>query len=101
MEAAAKHPEAIVLLPVAAVVEGIALAVRANSENKKPSNGMISMSLPAVQSDPLAYRHWQDPDDWVAACDGPMMCGEHEHFSCAGTPGNCYCDCVGNLAINP
>ena len=94
LEAAAQNPAALVFLPVAAVAE---IATAASKENRKPSNGMVTMSLPNPANAPLANRYWDDPNDWVADCDGPMMCGDHEHFSCAGTPGDCYCDCVGSL----
>ena len=97
LEAAAANPAALVFLPVAAAAEVIG---RVAKENRKPSTGMVSVSVPTPANAPLAYRYWEDPNDWVAECDGPMLCSEHEHFSCTGTPGDCYCDCVGSLVAS-
>lgn len=94
MDAAAFDPRALALLPVAAAAQVLGAAAK---ENRKPSNGMINVLPASAQAHPLAYRHWDDPDDWIAECDGPILCGEHEHFSCTGTPGDCFCDCVGNF----
>ena len=100
LRAAADNPAALAFLPLAAAAEVIGAAAK---ESSKPSTGMVSVSVPSQTNAPLAFRDWQDPDDWIAACDGPMLCAEHEHFSCSGTPGDCYCDCVGSslLASRP
>ena len=94
-KAAASDPAALaVILPLAIGAE-IARAA-AKRENAKPSNGMLTVTPGGATANPLAFRDWRDPDDWVAACDGPMLCGDQEHFQCSGEPGNCYCDCVGD-----
>ncbi|MBW2452936.1 MAG: hypothetical protein JRI68_00400 [Deltaproteobacteria bacterium] len=36
---------------------------------------------------------WQDPDDWVATCEGPLFCPDHKHFVCTGEPDACSCLC--------
>ncbi len=94
LEAAAANPAALVFLPVAAAAEVIG---RIAKEDRKPATGMVSISAPTQVNAPLAYRYWEDSADWVAECAGPMMCGGFERFWCTGTPGDCYCDCVGSL----
>lgn len=98
LRAAADNPAALAFLPVAAAAEVIGAAAK---ESRKPSTGMLTFTPAAGNPGPLAYRDWQDPDDWVAACDGPMLCSEHEQFACTGTPGDCCCDCVGTSSTPP
>ncbi len=95
-KAAAFDPAALAMVPVALAAQAITAAGR---EDQTPSNGMINV-LPNSFG-PQSSRDWDDPDDWVAECDGPMLCSEHEQFACSGVPGDCFCDCVPSTAINP
>jgi hypothetical protein len=76
---------AVALLPVALVIDGALLAMLANSSS--------GPSGPSAFPSPRVSVNWQDPQNWVASCDGPLLCAEHEEFLCLGSPGNCTCSC--------
>jgi hypothetical protein len=82
----ANSPEALVLLPVAMTFDliGLAAAGAARSNLRSPPGGP-----------PPNYANlgFQDPDDWVGECAGPLWCDEHEQFVCEGRPGDCDCWC--------
>ncbi len=82
INAGAQDPAALALLPVALIGDVIGMAL-----------GDDGGSDPVVAAAPN-HRHWQDPDDWVGSCDGPLMCPSHKLFACSGAPGDCHCECV-------
>lgn len=82
LEASAKDPTALAFLPVALIGDLIGAAIDGGGGGAT-----------AVAADPR-HRHWQDPDDWVGSCDGPLMCPPHKVFACSGASGDCYCECV-------
>jgi hypothetical protein len=85
VQSAADEPAVLAALPFTLLIDafGAALGV-------KPSR--------ATTPPPAAPIHWDDPDDWVAACAGPLHCPDHRHFVCEGVPGDCNCDCVVSTA---
>lgn len=44
--------------------------------------------------DPISpLRYWQDPDDWVGQCPGPLNCPSYQIMHCRGVAGHCRCSC--------
>jgi len=75
---------AMALLPLTLTFDAIHLGIlsagsgRRSSAAAPPANPMVG---------------WQDPDDWVGSCAGPLFCPDHKHFVCTGTPDACACEC--------
>jgi hypothetical protein len=76
---------ALMLLPLTLTFDAIHLAI-ASALGGKGNRGAGPVINPALG--------WHDPDDWVATCEGPLLCPEHRHFQCTGQPHECTCSCV-------
>lgn len=87
LQAGADDPRAFALLPVAVLGDLIAAAAGDSASS--------SSAPPTPDPSPAS---WEDPDDWVAACDGPILCEAPKSFVCYGVPGDCYCACSVNVA---
>lgn len=84
MQAGADNPRAFAALPFALVGDLIAAAASGGSSASAPPD-------PSLLS-------WEDPDDWIAECEGPSLCHAPESFVCYGEPDDCHCACSMNVA---
>lgn len=53
-------------------------------------------SAVSVGADPdpvSAMRYWEDPDDWLVDCPGPLDCPPYQVMTCWGGPDRCRCSC--------
>lgn len=75
------QPEALALVPFALMFDAF-------------TAGIASAGCGAATYTPnYAMLDWQDPDDWVGDCAGPLMCPSHAHFVCEGRARTCNCWC--------
>jgi hypothetical protein len=88
IQAGAEDPRALVLLPVAIIGDLIAHGLSGDDKASKPVSPPPDPSLAT----------WQDPDDWLASCDGPLLCKAPRQMSCYGGPGDCFCACEMEIA---
>ena len=88
MQAGGDDPRAFAALPIAVIGDLIAAAA---------SGGSSSAGSSTPPPDP-SLLSWEDPDDWIAECEGPSLCRAPESFVCYGEPGDCHCACSMNVA---
>ena len=81
VQAGADDPRAFALLPVAVIGDLIASGLRGGKSSR-----------PNTPPDP-SLASWEDPEDWVGECEGPLLCDAPRQFACYGSPGDCYCAC--------
>jgi hypothetical protein len=80
--AAVANPPVAALLPISITFDALLAALARAGSSSQPGPGVS-----------YAAYGWRDPDDWVAKCEGPILCEKHRHFVCTGAPGNCECHC--------